>query len=177
MMHTDATANGVHRVQQDGAPDKEYTPKNVLITGSATLRKRHALGIIASNERCCGLKNERSKGTQAGVPTACAPRAVSLIPSASQEVQASSQVTLSGAWSRGTLSTRLAAILFAVNAAQYHTAPSPNSLAYSRAGTETCSTGCANRVLFLQVVVLDKLDYCSSLRNLAAFKGPNFRVC
>ena len=43
MMHTDATANGAHRVQQDGAPQREYTPKNVLITGIATLRKQHAL--------------------------------------------------------------------------------------------------------------------------------------
>ena len=114
---------------------------------------------------------------QPDVPAACAPRAMSLIPCASQEEQASSQVTLSGAWSRGTLSTRSAATLLAVNAAQYDRAPSPSSPAQSRVGTETCDTSCANRVLFRQVVVLDKLDYCSSLRNLAAFKGPNFRVC
>ena len=106
-----------------------------------------------------------------------APRAISLIPSASQEEQASSRVTLSGAWSRDTLTTRLAATFLAVNAAQYHGALSPNSPAYSNLGTETRDTGCGNRVLFRQVVVLDKLDYCSSLLNLAAFKGPNFRVC
>lgn len=28
----------------------------------------------------------------------------------------------------------------------------------------------------LQVVVLDKLDYCSSLQNLVEFSGKNFKV-
>ena len=29
----------------------------------------------------------------------------------------------------------------------------------------------------LQIIVLDKLDYCSSVKNLAAFKGKNYKVC
>jgi hypothetical protein len=29
----------------------------------------------------------------------------------------------------------------------------------------------------LQIVVLDKLDYCSSVKNLEEFTGKNYKVC